>query len=128
MIETYGKSTALDGTEFRFTDMRESRRDAAAKAESHDNSIIAAREQQLGRPLTVREQLAPTTREETPPPREPAAEGRKEDSPKRECIKLPYPLTAPARKLTPEEESAKQMFQETFLAAALAQHAKKAQQ
>ena len=91
MIETYGKFTALDGTEFVYTNFKESRKEAAAKAEERDQAILAVREKQKGRPLTIREVLEPAAREETPPSK-PATKPPATDA----GIKLPYPLTAPA--------------------------------
>ena len=127
MIETFGKFTALDGTVYAYSDFRESRKEAAAKAESRDKRILAVREQQKGRPLTLRERLAPVTREETP--RESIADAvtKKETPPASEGNVLPFPLTAPAKPLTPGEEAAKKSFAEMHLAAALAQQAKKTQ-
>jgi hypothetical protein len=128
MIETYGKITTLDGKEFPYTDFRESRKEALAKAEARDRTILAARENHLGRPLTIRERLAPVTCEEAPT-REPIADAvtKKETPPASECIVLPFPLTATAKPLTPGEEAAKKSFAEMHLAAALAQQAKKTQ-
>ena len=125
MIETYGKITTLDGKEFPYTDFRESRKEALAKAESRDKRILAVREQQKGRPLTLRERLAPVPREETP--RESIADAvtKKETPPASECIVVPFPLTATAKPLTPGEEAAKKSFAEMHLTAALAQQAKK---
>ena len=65
MIEKYGKFTALDGTEFPYTDYRASRKEAAAKAEAHDRRILATREKQKGQPLTIRESLEPASQQET---------------------------------------------------------------
>jgi hypothetical protein len=125
MLETYGKFTALDGTEFHYSDFRASRKEAADKAEAHDKRILAARENQKGRPLTTRESLAPATPEETPPSK-PSADIRKPAS-SDAVIAPPFPFTAPAKELTPGEESAKKMFAEMHLAAARAQLAKNAQ-
>jgi len=127
MIETFGRFTALDGTVYAYSDFRESRKEAAAKAEAHDKRILAAREKQKGRPLTIRELLEPATQEETPPS-EPIRDAGTKPPPNDAAIKLPYPLTVPARELTPGEESAKKMFMEMHLAAVRAQQAKKAQQ
>jgi hypothetical protein len=115
MIESYGKVTALDGSEYVYTDFKDSRKEAVAR----DQAILAVREQQKGRPLTIRERLEPATQEEMPPSK-PAADAAK-PSPTGAGIKLPYPLTAPARALTPGEESAKKMFMEAHVAAARAQ-------
>ena len=126
MIEKYGKFTALDGTEFPYTDFRASRKEAAAKAEAHDRRILAVREKQKGQPLTIRESLEPATQQEA----QPSDPGEKQEKPPAETagIKLPYPLSAPAKPLTPGEESAKQTFMEMHLAAARAQQAKEGQQ
>jgi len=126
MIEKYGKFTALDGTEFPYTDFRASRKEAAAKAEAHDRRIRTAREKQKGQPLTIRESLEPAAQQEA----QPSDPGAKQDQPPAETagIKLPYPLSAPAKPLTPGEESAKQTFMEMHLAAARAQQAKEGQQ
>ena len=124
MIETYGKFTALDGTEFHYSDFRASRKEAAAKAEARDQAILAAREKQKGRPLTIRETLEPVRQTETPPSKPIDAR----PSPSNVGIKLPYPLTAPARPLTPAEEAGKKAFQEMHLAAIRAEEAKKARQ
>ena len=62
-------------------------------------------------------------------PSEPIADaGTKKETPAAEAagIKLPYPLTAFARPLTPGEESAKRTFMEMHLAAARAEQAKEA--
>ena len=129
MIERYGTFMALDGTEFPYTDFRASRREAAAKADEHDKTIIATREKQKGRPLTIRESLEPATQQETLPSGPIADAGTKKETPAAEAagIKLPYPLTAPARPLTPGEESAKRTFMEMHLAAARAEQAKDSQ-
>ena len=125
MIEKYGKFTALDGTEFPYTDFRASRKEAAAKAEAHDGRILATREKQKGQPLTIRESLELAVQQETLPS-EPSA---KQEKPPAETagIKLPYPLSAPAKRLTPGEESAKRTFMEMHLAAARAQQAQNSQ-
>jgi hypothetical protein len=126
MIETYGKITTLDGKEFPYTDFKDSRKEASALATERDQAILAVREQKKGRPLTIRESLEPATQEEIPPSK-PAADAAKPSS-NDAAIKLPYPLSTPARELTPAEESAKKAFQEMHLAAVRAQQAKKAQQ
>ena len=129
MIEKYGKFTALDGTEFPYTDFRASRKEAAAKAEAHDRRILATREKQKGQPLTIRESLEPALQQKTRPSEPIADAGAKTKPPAVETagIKLP-PLSAPARALTPGEESAKQTFTEMHLAAAPAQQTKEVQQ
>ena len=126
MIEKYGKFVALDGTEFPYGDFRAGRKEAAAKAETHDKRILAAREKEKGQPLTIRESLEPAIRQE----KLPSEPSTKKEVPAAEPagIKLPYPLTAPAKPLTPGEESAKQTFMEMHLAAAHAQQAKEGQQ
>jgi len=128
MIEKYGKFVALDGSEFPYGDFHASRKEAAAKAEAHDKAIIATREKQKGRPLTIRESLEPATQQETLPS-EPIAAGAKSETPAAEWagIKLPFPLTAPAKPLTPGEESAKRTFMEMHLAAARAQQSQNSQ-
>ena len=84
------------------------------------------REKQKGQPLTIRESLEPAANR-----KQPASQCRR----RREAgntaaetagIKLPYPLTAPAKPLTPGEESAKQTFMEMHLAAARAEQARRA--
>jgi hypothetical protein len=129
MIEKYGKFTAMDGTEFPYTDFRASRKEAATKAEAHDSRILAAREKQNGQPLTIRESLEPDSQQKTRRSEPIADAGAKTETPAAETagIKLP-PLSAPARSLTPGEQSAKQTFMEMHLAAARAQQAKEAQQ
>ena len=52
----------LDGSEFVYTDFKDSRKEAVAKAEARDQAILAVREQQKGRPLTIRESLEPPRR------------------------------------------------------------------
>lgn len=126
MIESYGRITALDGSEYHYGDFKESRKDAVAQAEARDQAILAVREQRKGRPLTIRERLEPATQEEIPPSK-PAADAAKPSS-NDVGIKLPYPLSTPARALTPAEESAKKAFEEMHLAAVRAQQAKKAPQ
>ena len=126
MIETYGTIKTLDGKEFPYTDFKDSRREASALAAARDQAILKVREQKMGRPLTIRERLEPATQEEMPPSK-PAADAAK-PSPSEAGIKLPYPLSTPARALTPGEESAKKAFQEMFLEGARAQQAKKAPQ
>ena len=126
MIETYGKIVALDGSEYTYTDFKDSRKAAAALAAARDQALLKVREQKMGRPLSIRESLAPATPEEIPPSK-PAADTAK-PSPSEAGIKLPYPLSAPARALTPGEESAKNAFQEMFLEGVRAQQAKKAPQ
>ena len=125
MIEHYGKVVALDGSEYLYTDFKDSRKEAVAKAEARDQAILAVREQQKGRPLTIRESLAPATPEEMPPSK-PIADARKPAS-SDAVIMPPFPFSAPARELTPGEESAKKSFGEMHLAAARAQLAKNAQ-
>ena len=129
MIEKYGKFVALDGSEFPYGDFHASRKEAAAKAEAHDKAIIATREKQKGRPLTIRESLEPATPQETPPSEPIAAAGTKKETPAAETagIKLPYPLTVAAKPLTPGEESAKRTFMEMHLAAARAQQSQNSQ-
>ena len=126
MIEHYGKITALDGSEYVYTDFKDSRKEAVAKAKARDDAILAVREQQRGRPLSIRERLEPAKPEEIPPSK-PAADAAK-PSPREAGFTLPYPLSAPARELTPAEESAKKAFQEMHLAAVRAQQSKKAPQ
>ena len=46
MIEHYGKITALDGSEYVYTDFKDSRKEAVAKAKARDEAILAVREQQ----------------------------------------------------------------------------------
>ena len=126
MIESYGKIIALDGSQFHYTDFKDSRKEAVAKAKARDEAILAVREKQKGRPLTLRERMEPAKQEELPPSKPTADAAR--PSPGEAGIKLPYPLTAPARALTPAEESAKKAFEEMHLAGVRAQQAKKAQQ
>ena len=126
MIETYGTIKTLDGKEFPYTDFKDSRREAVALAEARDQAILAVRDRQKGRPLTIRERLEPATQEEMTPSK--TAADTAKPSPSEAGIKLPYPLSAPARALTPGEESAKNAFQEMFLEGARAQQAKKAPQ
>jgi len=125
MIEKYGMFVALDGSEFPYGDFHASRKEAAAKAEAHDRRILATREKQKGQPLTIRESLEPAARQETLPS-EPST---KQEKPAAETggIKLPFPLTAPAKPLTPGEESAKRTFMEMHLAAARAQQVQNSQ-
>ncbi len=125
MIESYGKVVALDGSEYVYTDFKDSRKEAVALAAARDQAILAVREQRKGRPLTTRESLAPATPEEIPPSK-PSADARKPAS-SDAVIVPPFPFTAPARELTPGEESAKKSFGEMHLAAARAQLAKNAQ-
>ncbi len=125
MIESYGKFVALDGSEYVYTDFKDSRKEAVAKAEARDQAILALREQKKGRPLTTRESLAPATPEETPPSA-PSRDTKKPAS-NDALISPPFPFTAPARELTPGEESAKKTFQEMHLAGVRAQLAKNAQ-
>ena len=124
MRETYGKFTALDGTEFHYSDFKESRREAAANAAARDQGILEVRTQKKGRALTTRESLAPATPEEMPPGK-PNADTRKPAS--SAVISPPIPFSAPARELTPGEESAKKSFGEMHLAAIRAELAKNAQ-
>jgi len=126
MIESYGKITALDGSEYVYTDFKDGRKEAAAKAEASDQAILAVREQQKGRPLTIRESWEPAKQEELPPSK-PTADAAK-PSPGEAVFTTPYPFSVPARELTPAEESAKKAFEEMHLAAVRAQLAKKAQQ
>ena len=39
MIESYGKFVALDGSEYVYTDFKDSRKEAVAKAEARDQAI-----------------------------------------------------------------------------------------
>jgi hypothetical protein len=125
VIETFGKFTALDGTVYAYTDFKDSRKAAAALAAGRDQAILEVREQKKGWALTTREALAPATPEETPPSK-PSADARKPAS-SDAVIVPPFPFSAPARELTPGEESAKKSFGEMHLAAARAQLAKNAQ-
>ncbi len=125
MIETFGKFTALDGTVYAYTDFKDGRKEASALATARDQAILFVRAQKKGGPLTTRESLAPATPEETPPSK-PIADGRKPAS-SDAVIVPPFPFSAPARELTPGEESAKKSFGEMHLAAARAQLAKNAQ-
>ena len=124
MIEHYGKVVALDGSEYVYTDFKDSRKKAVAEAEARDQAILAVREQRKGRPLTTRESLAPAKQEEIPPSKS-NADARKPAS-SDALITPPFPFSAPAE-LTPAEESAKKLFGEMHLAAARAQLAKNAQ-
>ena len=45
MLETYGKFTALDGTEFHYSDFKESRKEASALAAARDQAILEVRQQ-----------------------------------------------------------------------------------
>ena len=114
---------ALDGSEYRYSDFKDGRKEAVAKAEARDQAILAVRRQQKGRPLTIRESLAPATPEEMPPSKPIADAGKPASSDA--VIVPPFPFSAPARELTPGEESAKKSFGEMHLAAARAQLAKK---
>ena len=125
MIETFGKFTALDGTVYAYTDFKDSRKAAAALAAGRDQAILEVREQKMGRALTTRESLAPATPEETPPSK-PSGNTRKPAS-NDAVFTPPLSFSAPARELTPGEESAKKSFGEMHLAAARAQLAKNAQ-
>ena len=125
MIEHYGRIVALDGSEYHYGDFKESRQEAVAKATARDQAILAVRAQKKGRALTAREALAPATPEETPPSK-PIADARKPAS-SDALISPPFAFSAPARELTPGEESAKKSFGEMHLAAARAQLAKNAQ-
>ena len=125
MIESYGKFVALDGTVYAYTDFKASRKAASALAAARDQGILAVREQNKGRALTTRESLAPATPEEMPPSKS-NADARKPAS-NDAVIVPPFPFSAPARELTPGEESAKKSFGEMHLAAARAQQAKNAQ-
>ena len=126
MIERYGRIVALDGSEYHYGDFKEGRKGAVAKATARDQAILAVRAQKKGRPLTVRESLEAATQEEIPPSK-PAGDTAK-PSPSEAGFTLPYPLSAPARKLTAAEESAKKTFQEMLLAGARAEQAKKTPQ
>ena len=92
MIEKYGKFVALDGSEFPYGDFHSSRKEAAAKAETHDKAIIATREKQKGRPLTIRESLEPATPQETPPSEPIAAAGTKKETPAAETAESSCPI------------------------------------
>ena len=94
MRETYGKFTALDGTEFHYSDFKESRREAAANAAARDQGILEVRTQKKGRALTTRESLAPATPEEMPPGK-PNADTRKPAS--SAVISPPIPFSASPR-------------------------------
>ena len=126
MIERYGKFVALDGSEYVYTDFKDSRKQALALAAARDQAILKVREQKMGRPLTIRESLEAATQEEIPPNKSVADAAK--PSPSEAGFTLPYPLTAPARELTAAEESAKKTFQEMLLAGARAQQAKKTPQ
>jgi hypothetical protein len=125
MIERYGKFVALDGSEYAYTDFKDSRKEASALAAARDQAILKVREQKKGAPLSIRESLAPATPEEMPPTK-PIADAGKPAS-NDAVFTPPLPFTAPARELTPGEESAKKSFGEMHLAAARAQLAKNAQ-
>ncbi len=121
MIEKYGKFVALDGTEFPYGDFHSGRKEAAAKAKAHDKADYHRAGETKGptvddpRIVGARHTTGNSCRAN--PPR-----GRKEaPAAKTAGIKLPYPLTLPAKPLTPGEESAKQTFMEMHLAAARAQ-------
>ena len=123
MIEKYGKFTALDGTEFPYTDFAQpqgggsqgrgarqadSRRAGKAKGPAVDDPrVIGAGRAQETQPSE------PSAKPEKPPA-ETAG------------IKLPYPFSAPAKPLTPGEESAKKTFMEMHLAAARASKQRRA--
>ena len=66
MIEKSGKFTALDGTEFPYTDFRESQ-GGGGRAKAHDRRILATREKQKGQPLTIRESLEPAAQRKHSP-------------------------------------------------------------